>query len=208
MKNSQKFQRPARSSSMPPAHLGEPVVERAEQREDGAADQHVVEVRHDEVGVVDLGVERHGREHDAGQAAEHEDEEEAEHEQERRLELRPAVPQRRDPAEDLDAARDRDQHARGREEAGAELRQPGREHVMDPEPEREEAGGDQREHDRRVAEHGPAREGGDDRRHEAEARQEDDVDLGMAEEPEQVLPQESIAAFGGIVRSASRSAGP
>ena len=79
MKNSQKFQRPARSSSC--SHFGEPVVERPEQRKHGAADQDVVEVRHDEVGVVDLGIERHRPQHDPGQAAEHEDEEEAEHEQ-------------------------------------------------------------------------------------------------------------------------------
>ena len=39
-----------------------------------------------------------------------------------------------------------------------ELRQPRREHVVHPQPEADEAGGDERQHHRRVAEHRPARE--------------------------------------------------
>ena len=37
---------------------------------------------------------------------------------------------------------------------------------------------------------------GDDHRDHAGGRQEDDVDLGMAEEPEEVLPQQRVAALG------------
>ena len=55
------------------------------------------------------------------------------------LEHRPAVPQRRQPAENLHAVRDGDHHAGGGEEARAELGQAGREHVVDPQAEREEA---------------------------------------------------------------------
>jgi hypothetical protein len=57
----------------------------------------------------------------------------------------------------------------------------------------------ERQHHRRVAKHRPPRERGDDRRHHAERRHEDDVDLGMTEEPEQVLPEQRIAAFGRVV---------
>ena len=53
-------------------------------------------------------------------------------------------------------------------------------------------------HQRQVAEHRPAREGRQDGRDHADRRQEDDVDLGMAEEPEQVLPEQHVAAFGRI----------
>ena len=67
-----------------------PVVERGEQRKHHAADQHVVQMRDDEVGVVRLPVERHHRHHHAGQPAEREDEQEAEHEQRRRGESQPA----------------------------------------------------------------------------------------------------------------------
>ena len=87
MKNSQKFQRPSALAQHPAGELGKPVVERAEERKHGAADQHVVQMRDDEIGVVHLQVERHGAEHEAGQAAEHEDEEEREHEQQRRLQV-------------------------------------------------------------------------------------------------------------------------
>ena len=70
MKASQKCQRPMRSFIIRPVNLREPVIDRAEQRKDGAADEHIMEMGDDEIRVVDLGVERHGSEHDAGQSAE------------------------------------------------------------------------------------------------------------------------------------------
>ena len=48
-----------------------------------------------------------------------------------------------------------------------------------------------------VADQRRARHRRHDHRDHAGRRQEDDVDLGMAEEPEQVLPQQRIAALGG-----------
>ena len=103
--------------------LGKPVIDRAEQRKYRAADQHVMEMRDDEIGVVHLRVERHGGDHHAGQAADDEGDEEADDEQQRRLEHRPAVPQRRQPAEDLHAGGDRDRHAGCGEKALAQPRQ-------------------------------------------------------------------------------------
>ena len=107
-------------------------------------------------------------------------------------------PHRRDPAEDLQRRGNRDHEAHRGEEALAELRHVGREHVMHPQPERQEAGGDQRQHDRVVAEHRPPRERRDDRRDEAERRDEDEVDLGMSEEPEQVLPEQRSPPSAGL----------
>src|SRR6185437_13915268 len=43
----------------PAGNLGEPVVERAEQRKHRSADQHIMEVRYHEEGVVHLLIERH-----------------------------------------------------------------------------------------------------------------------------------------------------
>lgn len=43
-----------------------PVVEGGKERKNCGADQHVMEVRHDEIGVMDLNVERDGREHKTG----------------------------------------------------------------------------------------------------------------------------------------------
>ena len=85
----------------PARDLRQPVVEPGEDREDGAAEEHVVEVGDDEVGVRHLLVERDDREHDAGQPADHEVDEEAEHVQERRLDDRPPAPDRGEPGEDL-----------------------------------------------------------------------------------------------------------
>ena len=55
-----------------------------------------------------------------------------------------------------------------------------------------EPDGDAREHHERVAEDGLAAERRDDLTDDAEARQHHDVHLGVAEDPEQVLPQQRI----------------
>ena len=49
-----------------------------------------------------------------------------------------------------------------------------------------------------IAEYGFFGEGGDDLADHAEARDNEDVDLGMAEEPEQMLPEQRIAALGRV----------
>ena len=54
------------------------------------------------------------------------------------------------------------------------------------------------EHQRQIAEHRPAREGRDHAGDHADRRQEDDVDFRMAEEPEQMLPQQHVAALGRV----------
>ena len=69
---SQKCSLPSSSLSMPARDLGPPVVEPAEDREHHAAEQHVVEMRDDEVGVGLLEIDRHAGVHDAAQAADRE----------------------------------------------------------------------------------------------------------------------------------------
>ena len=77
----------------------------------------------------------------------------------------------------------------GRAEAGGE-------HVVDPDAEAEEGDrGDGVDHDR-VAEERLAREDRDDLGDDAEGRQDQDVDLRVAEDPEEVLPEQRIAAGG------------
>ena len=66
--------------------LRDPVVRAAEEREQAARDHHVVEVGDDVVGVLGLHVDRHDREHEAGEAAQREQEQEADREEHRRLE--------------------------------------------------------------------------------------------------------------------------
>src|SRR3546814_11568925 len=61
-------------------------------------------------------------------------------------------------------------------------------------PEAHEAGGGERCHHPRVSEDGPPGGGGDHCRHDAERRQQHYVDLRVPEDPEQVLPEDGVAA--------------
>ncbi|KWT73912.1 hypothetical protein APY03_5763 [Variovorax sp. WDL1] len=171
-----------------------PEVEAREQREHHAADQHVVQMGDDEVAVVRLPVEGQHRHHDAGQAAQHEDEMKAQQEQRGRVRPHLAAPESRNPGEHLHAARERDQEARGRSHCHREVTHARGEHVVDPEREAHEPDAGERGHDRAIGHQPGARERRDHHRNHARGRQEDDVDLRMPEEPEQVLPQQRVAA--------------
>ena len=78
--------------------------------------------------------------------------------------------------------------------------------MVDPDAEAEEGnGGDGVDHDR-VAEERFAREDRDDLRDETEGRQDQDVDLGVPEDPEEVLPEHRVAAGGDQGASATLNA--
>ena len=115
-------------------------------------------------------------------------------EQHRRVEADAAAVHRAEPVEDLDPGRHRHQHGRGGEE---------RVRACCPCPPRT-CDGPRRPWPtkpmpivaatmHRVAEDHLAREHRDDLGDEAEARHDQDVDLGMAEEPEEVLPEDGRA---------------
>ena len=176
----------------PAEHLRPPVVDAAEDGEDGAAEEDIVEMRNDVVGVVHLPVDGEGRQEDAGQPAHREQGDEAEREQHRGLELDPAAPQGGEPVEDLHPGRDRDQHGGEREERVRERTQTDREHVVAPHPPAHEADEDPRVHHHRIAEQRLARERRQHLGDDAHRRQDEDVDLGMAEQPEEVLPEQRI----------------
>ena len=110
---------------------------------------------------------------------------------------RPA-PQRRDPVEDLHARGHGDQEAREHEEGEHDGRHRRREHVVRPHEHAEERDARGGRGDRLVAEDGLAREHGQDLGEDAEGGQHEDVDLGVPEEPEQVLPQQRRAALVGV----------
>ena len=56
----------------PAKHLGEPVVNPRPHPHRGASEEHVMEVRHDEVGIVDEDVDRRGGHEDARQTTDDE----------------------------------------------------------------------------------------------------------------------------------------
>src|SRR6185312_1571957 len=97
--------------------------------------------------------------------------------------------------EDLHAGGYRDDHG-GEHEIGLRVHADARRvHVMRPDHEADHADGDHGVGHAEIAEHRLLGEGGDDLAHHAEAGDDEDVHFGMAEEPEQMLPQQRIAAM-------------
>ena len=80
-------------------------------------------------------------------------------------------------------------------------------HVVRPHDERQDRDRRGGVHHRRVAEQALAREGRDDRADDAERRQDHDVDLGVPEEPEDVLVHHRVAAAGRVEEAWCRSGG-
>ena len=74
----------------------------------------------------------------------------------------------------------------------------GREHVVRPDRERQRRDHQERQHDASVAEEGLAGEHREDLAHDAPGAEDQHVHLGVAEEPEHVLPQQDLAAVRGI----------
>ena len=137
-------------------------------------------------------------EHDAGEAGDEELEEEADAEHHGHGEDDLAAPYGRQPVEDLDAGRHGDDHGGEDEEGVAGRTHADGEHVVRPDAEADEADGDRRSDHGGIAEDGLAREDGDDLVGEGEGGQDEDVDLGMAEDPEEVHPQDGGAAGLGV----------
>ena len=81
------------------------------------------------------------------------------------------------------------------------------EHVVRPHQHAEERDRHRGRRDRLVAEDRLAREHRQDLRDHPEGRQDHDVDLGVPEEPEQVLPEHRVPAAGGVEERRCRSGG-
>src|SRR5690606_35255409 len=105
-----------------------------------------------------------------------------------------APPHRGDPAEDLHAGWYRDDHGGGHEVTLHVERHAHRVHVVRPHDEADHADRHHSVHHGEVAEDRLAREGRHYVADDAEARQDHDVYFGVAEEPEQVLEQDRVAA--------------
>src|ERR1051325_5867978 len=126
-----------------PGHLGKPEIERADQRKNSAADQHIMKMRHHEEGIVHLKVEWHRGLHHSGETAEDKSKNKTGDKQQRRAYEHAAFPESGDPTKDLHTGGDRDQHARCGEKAFAELGQPDGKHVVHPKFKTEKSGRNQ-----------------------------------------------------------------
>jgi hypothetical protein len=83
----------------PPRELGEPVIKSTEQRKQSSSNQHVMEMRHYEIRVMQLKIERNRSKHYSREAAQYENKQKTEDKQERRPETQAASSERRDPAD-------------------------------------------------------------------------------------------------------------
>ncbi len=178
----------------PAGDLRIPVIDGAEDDQDRRHAHHHVKVRHYEVRVRQRNVDRHVAEEEARQPAVDEGEHEADREQHRHGEVDVASPQCQHPVVDLDRGRHGDDQRRGGEEEAEVRVHAAHVHVMRPDHEGKRADRQDRPHHHAVAEDVPAGMRADQVGDDSERRQRDDVDLGVPEEPEQVLEEERAAA--------------
>ena len=176
-------------------HLRPPEVQAGEEHEHDGAEHGVVEVGNDEVAVGDVEVQRRRRQDDAGQTTEEEGDQEAHGPEHWSVKGDRALPHGADPVEELHTCRHRNEHCHQGEEG--QIDRAGDVHVVSPHRDRKSGDRHGREDQALVTEDRLAREHRDDLARDAEERQGEDVHLRMAEEPEQVLPEDRTA-IGGI----------
>ena len=174
--------------------FGEPVIDRGEDHEHRAAIDDVVEVGHNEVGVVHMHVEGHLGEGHTGDAAKHELQDEGAGKQHGAIERESPLPEGGNPVEELDP-RWNGNEGRG---DGEEQPHPGRcatgEHVMGPNHQAQDHNRHDRIHHRHVAEQRLACVHRQDFAHQAKGWQHHDVHRWVRIEPKQVLIDHGIAA--------------
>src|SRR5665213_317668 len=102
-----------------PSRLGEPIVDSGENHENDSANQYIVEMRDDEIGIRQLPTEWGHRQQDPGQSCDEKLEEEGYREEHGSAQADLAPPHGAEPVEDLDASWNTDQHRRGHEKSVA-----------------------------------------------------------------------------------------
>src|SRR5262249_25472074 len=93
----------------PAEHLGEPIIDRSEQREDDTGNEGV-EVGKNEIGIMDKDVHGRGRNEDSAQPANDEVRDKSQGKQHRYGEADGPTPERSQPVEGLDRGWNRDDH--------------------------------------------------------------------------------------------------
>src|SRR6516225_6847792 len=172
-----------------PGDLRVPMVDPTENYKNGRYAHTYVKVSDDEHGVGQWNVDDNVAEEQPCQSTVHKRDDEGEGEQHRDRQVDVAAPQSEHPVIDLDGRWDRDDERGGGEEEPEIRVHAAHIHVVRPYDEAEGTDDDDRPHHQAIAEDVFSRMGGDQVGDNAEGRQGDDVDLGMAEEPEQVLKQ-------------------
>ena len=140
------------------AHFGKPIVKSTKEGEEDAANDDVVEMSDDKVGVPKLPVEGSGGEHDAGESGDQELKEETDAEEHGGFELQFAAPHGAEPIEDFDSGGNADDHSGDHEKTvGVGIHTDG-EHVVSPHAKADKADADGGSDHHGIAENGLARE--------------------------------------------------
>src|SRR5258708_1290448 len=181
----------------PPGNLGPPEVQAADVGHDCAADHDVVEVRDDEIGVVNVNVQAEAGEKETGEAADHEETNEAERINHGRIPGDGAFVERRSPVKDFYRRGNSHQVAEERKSEGCVGGLAGNKHVVGPNQKADNRNGDARARDEGVAEDGLACKSRNDLTDHAHRRENHDVHGGMGIEPEEMLEEYGIAAESG-----------
>src|SRR5262249_7463681 len=181
-----------------PSHLRPPEVQPADVTHDRAADHDVVEVRDDEVGVMEMNVEAEASKEKAGKTADGEEADEAERVEHRRFPRNRTFIESGRPVEDFDGGRYCNEIAQERKCDGRIGRFAGDEHVMRPNDEAYDCNADAGRSDETVAKNRFADECGNDFRNYTHRWKNHDVHGRMRIEPEQVLEQNRVAAVSRI----------
>ena len=174
-------------------HLGEPVIGGPENTEDGCHPHDHVEVGYREVGIVKLYVHRGLPQEEACDASGDEDGDEADGEEHGGGETDLASPQGSQPVEGLDRRRHTDGQGQDGEHQGGKGAQAAHEHVVTPHEEAQHSDGEDGHHHGLVAEHGLPGEGRQQLGGHSHARKDGNVNFGVPEEPEEMLPQNGRA---------------
>ena len=178
-----------------------PVVEAGEHCKQRAGYQHVVEVRHHVVTILQLNINRCDRQNQTGETTHGEHEDEAHCKQHWGFKGHRTFPHGCEPVEDFHARRHRDQHGGVHEEQLTRHRHTGGVHVVRPHDERQNRDRGSCVHHRRVAKQLLARERWHNLADDAERRQNHDVHLRVSEEPEDVLEHHRITTAGWVKES-------
>ena len=153
-----------------------------------------MEMRDDEIGVVQINIRAGGTEENSRHAADHKLGNKSQRPEHWRLQMDRSAVQRCDVKKNHFRDGNGNQQGRDRKNIGHARIDPGNKLMMRPHDETQEADGPGRVQDGLIAEYFFAGKYRNDLRHNSHGRKQYDIHLGMAEKPKQVLPQKRIAA--------------
>src|ERR1019366_9053769 len=152
-----------------------------------------MEVTDYEEGVMQSGVQRHVRQEHSGEATDQEVEHQGEREQHRQFQAKVGLPERAQEIEEHDARRDRDELRRGHEEWPQSGSDTACENMVIPHEPTHHRDTDHARYGQPIAEERFPSEDRQYLQHHSKCGNDEDVDLGMPEEPEHLLIEERAA---------------